>query len=125
MRMARSRAGTWSSISLTVSPIRCRAPPQQGHALCSTSRRRSSRGRCAGRLGPFVLHLRRPGLAQWKPSFGPREISVEVLKGELQLIATKLLGPSAKLVALKLLDDEVEPFDLGLRLAETGALGHE
>jgi hypothetical protein len=43
----------------------------------------------------------------------------------LQLIAIKLLGPPAKLVALKLFDDEVEAFDLGLRLAEAGALGHE
>jgi hypothetical protein len=30
MRTTRSRAGTWSSISLTVSPITCSLPPQQG-----------------------------------------------------------------------------------------------
>ena len=31
----------------------------------------------------------------------------------------------AKLAALQLLDDEMEPLDLGLRLAETGTLGSE
>jgi hypothetical protein len=51
---------------------------------------------------PFILHLRCPGPRR-EPGFGPREISVEVLQGELQLITIKLLGPSAKLVALQLL----------------------
>jgi hypothetical protein len=73
----------------------------------------------------FVLPRRPSGLGQWKPGFGPCQISVEVFQGELQLIAIKLLGPSAKLVTLKLLDDEVEAFDLGLRLVEAGALGDE
>src|SRR5437660_4671438 len=40
----------WSSISLTVSPIRCSLPPQQGQSWRWTSKRTSSRGRCAGRL---------------------------------------------------------------------------
>src|SRR6187402_1225245 len=44
---------------------------------------------------PFILHLRSPG-PQRKPGFGPRESSVEVLQGEVQLITIKLLGPSAE-----------------------------
>jgi hypothetical protein len=43
----------------------------------------------------------------------------------VQLVIIEPLGPSAKLAALQLLDDEMEPFDLGLRLGEAGALGRE
>ena len=45
----------------------------------------------------------------------------EVLEAELQLIIVEPLSPPAELAALQLLDDEVEPFDLGLRLTETDA----
>ena len=46
-------------------------------------------------------------------------------KANLQLIVIKMLGPPAELAALQLRDDKVEPLDLGLRLAEAGALGCE
>ena len=52
-------------------------------------------------------------------------IGVEILEAELQLIVIEPLGAPAELAALQLLDDELEPFDLGLRLAEAGALGRE
>ena len=45
----RSWAGTMSSISLVSSPITCKAPPQQGQLLSSTSTSTSTRGRCAGK----------------------------------------------------------------------------
>ena len=38
-----------SSISLASSPMTCKAPPQQGQLLSSTSTSTSTRGRCAGR----------------------------------------------------------------------------
>ena len=43
-------------------------------------------------------------------------IGVEILKAELQLIVIEPLGAPAELAALQLLDDEIEPLDLGLRL---------
>ena len=52
-------------------------------------------------------------------------IGVEVFKAELQLIVIEPLGAPAKLAALQLLDDEMEPLDLGLCLGEAGALGRE
>jgi hypothetical protein len=41
------------------------------------------------------------------------------------LILIEPLRTPAELAALQFLDDEMEPFDLGLRLAEAGALGRE
>ncbi len=73
----------------------------------------------------LALCPRSSGLARRKPGFGPRQIGVEVLKAELQLPVIKPLVPPAELAALQLLDDEMEPFDLGLRLVEAGALGCE
>jgi hypothetical protein len=43
----------------------------------------------------------------------------------LQLIVIEPLRPLPELAALQLFDDEMEPLDLGLRLAEAGALGSE
>ncbi len=51
MRMTRNRAGTQSSISLTVSPAACKAPPQHEQVFTSRSRFTSSRSRCSCRLG--------------------------------------------------------------------------
>ena len=47
MRITRNFAGTQSSISLTLSPIGCSAPPQ-AHTVVLTSTRTSSRGRLSG-----------------------------------------------------------------------------
>jgi ABC-type arginine transport system ATPase subunit len=58
MRTTLRRAGTWSGISLTVPPIMCNGPQQQGHATFSTSIRLSSRSRCTGKLGRSTLALR-------------------------------------------------------------------
>jgi len=57
--------------------------------------------------------------------FDPCDVAAEVLKTELHLVLVQPFGPPAELGALQLPDDEVEPFDLGLRLAEAGALGGE
>ena len=69
---------------------------------------------------PIVWRLRRA--ASWplkrKPGFDPRKIGVEVFEAELQLIVIEPLGAPAELAALQLLDDELKPFDLGLRLGE-------
>ncbi len=63
-------------------------------------------------------------LWSWRePGLGPRQIGVEVLESELQLIVVEPLGASPELGSLQLLDDEMQPFDLRLRRAETGALG--
>ena len=48
IRRTRSRAGTKSSISLTVSPMTWSAPPQQGQTCSSISIATSSRGRWSG-----------------------------------------------------------------------------
>ena len=42
---------------------------------------------------------------------------MEVFKTELQLVVIQPFGTPAKLVALQLLNDEPEPFDLGLCFA--------
>ena len=43
----------------------------------------------------------------------------------MQLVAIEAFGTAAELMALQLLDDEVEALDLGVRLAERGALGYQ
>ena len=63
------------------------------------------------------------GLGRRELGFSLREIDVEVLQGEPQLVVIELLGPPAELATLQLLDDEMEPFDLRLRLAENGTFG--
>jgi hypothetical protein len=60
-----------------------------------------------------------------KAGFDARKVGTEVFEAELQLIVIKPLGAPAKLAALQLLDDEVEPFDLSLGIGEGGALGCE
>ena len=42
--MTRSRVGTQSSISLTVSPIACKVPPQHGQVFTSTVTNRAQNG---------------------------------------------------------------------------------
>jgi hypothetical protein len=58
------------------------------------------------------LCLRGPGHGWRKSGFSPRKIGVEVFEAELQLSVVEL--PPTKLAALQLLDDEAEPFDLGV-----------
>lgn len=60
-----------------------------------------------------------------KSLFGSKHQILTRSEAESQLIVIEPLGPPAKLAALQLLDDEVEPFDLGVRFAEAGALGGE
>ena len=76
---------------------------------------------------PLVLSLRRLGFGgrNRKPGFDARKIGVEIFEAELQLVAIELFCPPAELAALQLLDDEVKPFDLGIRFAQTGTLGCE
>ena len=75
------------------------------------------------RLGPATWRL---GHRPWrKPSLGPRDVGVQVFEAQLQLIIIKALGAAAELVALQLLDDQLEAFDLGLRLGEVGPLGRQ
>ena len=116
--VTRSRAGTLSSISLTVSPIRCSARTARQARL---SNRTSSRGRCAGRLGRSSCALAVLDLA-WKYGFGPCEMGVVILEAELQLIVIEPLRTPAELAALQLLDDDVKALGVGLRPAEPGAL---
>jgi len=52
-----------------------------------------------------------------------RKIDGQVFEAELELILIEPLGASAELAALQLLDDEVEPLDLGLCFGEDRALG--
>jgi hypothetical protein len=52
-------------------------------------------------------------------------VDVEVLQAKLQLVVMELFGAPAELAALQLLNNEMEPFDLGLCLAKRGALDCE
>ena len=74
---------------------------------------------------PLRLRSRRFCLCWRKPGFGSRKIGVEILEAEPQLLVIEPLGLAAELAALQLLDDEPEPFDLGLGFAEAGALHRE
>lgn len=65
------------------------------------------------------------GLGRRKAGFHPGKIGVEVFKAKLQLIVIEPLGPPAELAALEFLDNEIEPLDLGVCLAQTGALDRE
>ena len=126
--MTRSRAGTWSSISLTVSPISVQCAAAAGAGLMleiepdvlARQMRRQARplvcGLESGRLRP-----------RWTEALASvRAISaLEVFEAELQLIVIEPLGTPAELAALQLLNDELQPLDLGLCLGEGGALGRE
>jgi hypothetical protein len=87
----------------------------------------SSRARCAGRLGRSSSAFSGADSAWGSGGLGfdARKIGVEVLKAKLQLIVIQPLGTLAELAALELLDDEMKPLDLGVRLAQSGALGRE
>ena len=120
MRMTRSRAGTQSSISLTVSPIACRAPPQQGQAFTrgrgSHPRVPDARAGSADRIdrgGWFLV-----GRHRRQQFLGPADVGTEILQPQLELIAIEPFGPPAELQALQLLHDQPQPFDLGLGLGE-------
>jgi hypothetical protein len=68
---------------------------------------------------------RRLGCRGWKRGFDPRDVGVEVVEAELQLVVVEPFGAPTKLVALQLLNDEPEPLDLRLRLSKVGAFGRE
>src|SRR5258705_7290300 len=78
--------------------------------------------RQAWSLGPRSRRLDR---RRWKRGFDPRDIGMEILKTELQLIVIQRFGAPTKLAALQLLNDQPEAFDLRLRLSEVGAFGRE
>ena len=61
-------------------------------------------------------------VARRKGGLDTCNIAAEVFKAELQLLVIKPFGTSAKLATLQLLHDQPQPFDLGLRLGEGGAL---
>ena len=74
---------------------------------------------------PIIRRLR-PGRllrAGRKLGFGARKIDGQVFEAELELTLIEPLRASAELAALQLLDDEVEPLDLGLCFGEGRALG--
>jgi len=73
-----------------------------------------------------IVRRLRPGrllCAGRKLGFGTRKIDGQVFETELELILVEPLGASAELAALQLLDDDVEPLDLGLCFVEGHALG--
>src|ERR1700730_5316129 len=70
--------------------------------------------RQAWSIGPRSRHLDH---RRWKRGFDPCDIGVDVFEAELQLVVIKPFGTPAKLAALQLLDNELEPFDLGLCFA--------
>ena len=76
---------------------------------------------------PLVLNPRFTGIGcrKRKAGFDVRKIGVDIFEAELQLVAIELFCPPAELAALQLLDDEVKPFDLGIRVAQTGTLSCE
>ena len=88
----------------------CKAPPQQGQLLSSTSTRTSTRGRCAGRAPR--LRRRDPGRPRGAAPcsrlllrrLGGGHGLLEVLQAELQLVGVELLRAPAELPALQLPD---------------------
>jgi len=72
-----------------------------------------------------LLQSRRGGCSRRQCCLGARDIGLEVIEAEPQLIVIERFGPASKLVALQLSDDEAEPLYLGLRLREPGPLGCE
>jgi hypothetical protein len=57
--------------------------------------------------------------------FDPSDIAAEVLKAQLHLVLVQPFGPTTKLAALQLLDDQMKPLDLGLCCGEGGALSRQ
>src|SRR6266436_8890228 len=74
---------------------------------------------------PLGSHSGCLGCRRWKRGFDPRDVGVEVVEAELQLVVVEPFGTSAKLAALQLLNDEPEAFDLRLRRSEVDAFGRE
>jgi hypothetical protein len=72
-----------------------------------------------------VLRSRCAGRSQRQCCFDARDIGLEVIEAEPQLIISERFGPASKLIPLQLSDDEAEPLYLGLRLREPGPLGCE
>ena len=124
VRMTRNSAGTQSSISLTLSPMTCSAPPQQLQIMLSISSRslRETNGRATGLRpsGPFV----------WLLLFARRTLLLLAGRGPLSIsssasaswIGIKALGPTAKLRPLQRLDDRLEALDLAVAMLDGG--GH-
>ena len=60
------------------------------------------------------------------PRRGTGEVGLQVLQPERHLVRVELLGATAKLRTLELPDDQAQPVDLGLPLAQrTGQITHE
>ena len=109
----------------------CSAPPQHGQVLSSTSTTTSIRGRCAGNA-PRLRRVggragRRLGRRAGRLLGGSDRSDglLEILETELQLIRVELLRAPAELAALQLLDQRMQPLDLGvLRRQSCGKLAH-
>jgi hypothetical protein len=67
------------------------------------------------RLAPRLYILR---LSTRLRGFSAGYVGLEVLQSECELVSIDALGPAAKLRALKLLDDQLEPFDLIVALLD-------
>ena len=76
-------------------------------------------------LGARYRFDRSAAVADGKPGFGLRYVGVQILEAQMQLIVIEALGATAELIALQLLDDQLEAFDLRLRLGESGPLGRK
>ena len=116
--MTRSSAGTQSSISLTLSPMTCSAPPQQAQIVLSMSRRTSSRCKWSGNglrredRSPALRFARRTLLLL------AGEVAVDLFERERQLVGIKALGPTAKLRPLQRLDDRLQALDLAVAMLD-------
>ena len=67
---------------------------------------------------PLPLRFVGFGLDRRESGFEPCQIDLKIFEAKAQLVVIKPFGAPAELVALQLLDDEVETLDLGLRLAK-------
>ena len=115
-----------SSISLVSSPIACRAPPQQGQLLSSTStsdldprqvRRQGAQVASPNPGRPRGIAAPRSGLLR---RLGRGHGLLEVLEAELQLVGVEPLRAAAELPALQLPDQQPQLLDLGLRRVTLG-----
>ena len=95
IRTTRNRAGTQSSISLTISPMLCKAQPQPAHVLLARYRTTSSRGQMFRQrpapgpsIGAQFDGCRRPVIG----GFNRGQVGVEVIERDLELIDVRRSG---------------------------------
>src|SRR5258707_12326742 len=101
MRMTRSRAGTWSSISADRLADQMERAATAGAGLALNIKPDILARQVRRQARSLALCPRNSGLARRKPRFGPRQLPVQALQAELPLSVTEPRVPPAELAALQ------------------------